>query len=89
MSVLVNCKEMALMKAFDDSSKTGDDRVNHSLIELQQTIIRFIQRTPGNDHCCDCNSQNGNGLIAFCLFSLNYITPFFVQMLHGFQQILA
>lgn len=59
MSVLVNCKEMALMKAFDDSSKTGDDRVNHSLIELQQTIIRFIQRTPGNDHCCDCNSQNG------------------------------
>lgn len=59
MSVLVNCKEMALMKAFDDSSKSGDDRVNHSLIELQQTIIRFIQRTPGNDHCCDCNSQNG------------------------------
>ncbi|XP_022915073.1 arfGAP with SH3 domain, ANK repeat and PH domain-containing protein isoform X2 [Onthophagus taurus] len=58
MSVLVNCKEMALMKAFDNSSKTGGDKVNHSLIELQQTIIRFIQRIPGNDHCCDCNSQN-------------------------------
>ncbi|GJQ65771.1 hypothetical protein Trydic_g11948 [Trypoxylus dichotomus] len=58
MSVLVNCKEMALMKAFDDSSKSGGDKVNHSLIELQQTIIRYIQRIPGNDHCCDCNSQN-------------------------------
>ncbi|XP_018326962.1 arfGAP with SH3 domain, ANK repeat and PH domain-containing protein isoform X2 [Agrilus planipennis] len=58
MSVLVNCKEMALMKAFDDSGKSGGDKVNHSLIELQQAIIRYIQRIPGNDHCCDCNSQN-------------------------------
>ncbi|KAF2884601.1 hypothetical protein ILUMI_21565 [Ignelater luminosus] len=58
MSVLINCKEMALMKAFDDSSKSGGDKVNHSLHELQQAIIRYIQRIPGNDHCCDCNSQN-------------------------------
>ncbi|KAF5281108.1 hypothetical protein FQR65_LT02974 [Abscondita terminalis] len=58
MSVLINCKEMALMKAFDDSTKSGTDKVNHSLIELQQAIIRYIQRIPGNDHCCDCNSQN-------------------------------
>ncbi|KAK9889910.1 hypothetical protein WA026_008716 [Henosepilachna vigintioctopunctata] len=58
MSVLINCKEMALMKAFDDSSKTGGDKVNHSLIELQQAIIRYIQKIPGNDRCCDCNSQN-------------------------------
>lgn len=60
------------MKAFDDSSKTGDDRVNHSLIELQQTIIRFIQRTPGNDHCCDCNSQNGE-----CEKEADFKTRFF------------
>lgn len=59
MSVLVNCKEMALAKAFEDSSKTGNDKVNHSFLELQQAIIRFIQRLPGNDHCCDCNSHNG------------------------------
>lgn len=59
MSVLINCKEMALMKAFDNSGKTGSDKVNHSLIELQQAIIRFIQKIPGNDRCCDCNSQNG------------------------------
>lgn len=58
MSVLINCKEMALMKAFDESSKNGSDKVNHSLLELQQAIIRYIQRIPGNDHCCDCNSQN-------------------------------
>lgn len=60
MSVLINCKEMALMKAFDNSGKTGSDKVNHSLIELQQAIIRYIQKIPGNDRCCDCNSQNGN-----------------------------
>ncbi|XP_050519427.1 arfGAP with SH3 domain, ANK repeat and PH domain-containing protein isoform X2 [Diabrotica virgifera virgifera] len=58
MSVLVNCKEMALMKAFDDSSKTGSDKVNHSFMELQQAIIKYIQKIPGNDRCCDCNSQN-------------------------------
>lgn len=58
MSVLVNCKEMALMKAFDDSSTVGGDKVNHSLIELQQHIIRYIQAIPGNDRCCDCNSSN-------------------------------
>ncbi|XP_018578890.1 arfGAP with SH3 domain, ANK repeat and PH domain-containing protein isoform X2 [Anoplophora glabripennis] len=58
MSVLINCKEMALMKAFDDSSKTGGDKVNHSFMELQQAIIKYIQKIPGNDRCCDCNSQN-------------------------------
>ncbi|CAG9816731.1 unnamed protein product [Phaedon cochleariae] len=58
MSVLINCKEMALMKAFDDSTKTGGDKVNHSFIELQQAIIKYIQKIPGNDRCCDCNSQN-------------------------------
>lgn len=59
MSVLINCKDMALMKAFDDSTKTGGDKVNHSFIELQQAIIKYIQQIPGNDRCCDCNSQNG------------------------------
>lgn len=59
MSVLINCKEMALMKAFDNSGKAGSDKVNHSLLELQQAIIRYIQKIPGNDRCCDCNSQNG------------------------------
>lgn len=59
MSVLINCKDMALMKAFDDSAKTGGDKVNHSFIELQQAIISYIQKIPGNDRCCDCNSQNG------------------------------
>lgn len=58
MSVLINCKEMAMMKAFDDSTKTGGDKVNHSFIELQQAIIKYIQKIPGNDRCCDCNSQN-------------------------------
>ena len=59
MSVLVNCRERALRKAFDDSSKTDGDKVNHGLIELQQTIIKYVQRIPGNDQCCDCGSQNG------------------------------
>lgn len=59
MSVLVNCKEGALLKAFDDGSKSsGGATTNPSLLELQQAIIRHIQRLPSNDRCCDCNSQN-------------------------------
>nr|CAD7430161.1 unnamed protein product [Timema monikensis] len=59
MSVLVNCKESALMRAFDDSTKTGGSKLNQSQVELQQAIIRYVQKLPGNDRCCDCNSQNG------------------------------
>ncbi|KAJ4450398.1 hypothetical protein ANN_01822, partial [Periplaneta americana] len=58
MSVLVNCKEGALMRAFDDSGKSGGGKLNPSLLELQQAIIRYVQKLPGNDRCCDCNSQN-------------------------------
>ncbi|XP_023234125.1 arfGAP with SH3 domain, ANK repeat and PH domain-containing protein-like isoform X3 [Centruroides sculpturatus] len=36
--------------------KSGGDKFNQSLLELQQSIIRQIQRLPGNDRCCDCNS---------------------------------
>jgi len=59
MSVLVNCKEGALLRAFDDSSKAGGSKINPSLLELQQAIIRYVQKLPGNERCCDCNSQNG------------------------------
>ncbi|XP_063220223.1 arfGAP with SH3 domain, ANK repeat and PH domain-containing protein isoform X2 [Bacillus rossius redtenbacheri] len=58
MSVIVNCKEGALMRAFDDSGKSGGNKVNPSFLELQQAIIRYVQRIPGNDRCCDCNSLN-------------------------------
>ncbi|CAG2053867.1 unnamed protein product, partial [Timema podura] len=60
MSVLVNCKESALMRAFDDNTKTGGSKLNQSHVELQQAIIRYVQKLPGNDRCCDCNSQNGS-----------------------------
>ncbi|XP_022247586.1 arfGAP with SH3 domain, ANK repeat and PH domain-containing protein-like isoform X2 [Limulus polyphemus] len=56
MSVLVNSKEGALRKAFDDSEQTGEDKVSQSLIEVKQCIINQIQVLPGNDHCCDCSS---------------------------------
>lgn len=65
MSVLVNCKEGALHRAFDDSGKSGGSKINPSLLELQQTIIRYVQKLPGNDRCCDCNSQNGKNLLNF------------------------
>ncbi|XP_043288539.1 arfGAP with SH3 domain, ANK repeat and PH domain-containing protein isoform X3 [Venturia canescens] len=58
MSVLVNCKERALMRAFDASGKAEAGQGNPSLVELQQAVIRCIMRLPGNDHCCDCSSQN-------------------------------
>lgn len=61
MSVLVNCKESALYRAFDDGGKSSGSTAiaNPSLLELQQAIIRHIQRLPSNDHCADCNSHNG------------------------------
>lgn len=60
MSVLVNCKEGALFRAFDDGGKAagGAGSANPSLLELQQAIIRHVQRLPSNDRCCDCNSTN-------------------------------
>ncbi|KAF6213619.1 hypothetical protein GE061_011340 [Apolygus lucorum] len=59
MSVLVNCKERALLRAFDNEGKSGSGGgTNPSLVELQQAIIRHVQRLPSNDRCCDCNSQN-------------------------------
>lgn len=81
MSVLINCKEMALMKAFDDSSKTGGDKVNHSFMELQQAIIKYIQKIPGNDRCCDCNSQNGKHFLTIIMIMeklMNKIILFYV-----------
>ncbi|XP_044009477.1 arfGAP with SH3 domain, ANK repeat and PH domain-containing protein isoform X3 [Aphidius gifuensis] len=58
MSVLVNCKERALLRAFDASGKAEADQGNPSLVELQQAVIRCVTRLPGNDQCCDCSSQN-------------------------------
>ncbi|KAK6630328.1 hypothetical protein RUM44_004995 [Polyplax serrata] len=56
LSVLVNCKDTALRRAFDDSG--GKTNESSSLWELQQAIIRLVQRLPGNQACCDCNSMN-------------------------------
>lgn len=54
MSVLVNCKEKALAKAFQHANP----QMSPSLIELQKTVIKYIQNLPGNDQCCDCGSKN-------------------------------
>lgn len=60
MSVLVNCKELSMKKTIHSGGQIGcgNEKVNASLLELQEAIIRYIQRLPGNDRCCDCNSQN-------------------------------
>ncbi|KAK0163612.1 hypothetical protein PV327_007278 [Microctonus hyperodae] len=58
MSVLVNCKERTLLRAFDASGKAEAGQGNPSLVELQQAVIRCVMRLPGNDQCCDCSSQN-------------------------------
>lgn len=54
MSVLVNCKEKALAKAFQHANP----QMSPSLVELQKTVIRYVQNLPGNDRCCDCGSTN-------------------------------
>lgn len=64
VSVLINCKEGALKKEFDNNgdvqTKSGHDglRRNQSLIELRQSIIAQVQKLPGNHMCVDCNSTN-------------------------------
>ena len=61
-SVLINCKEGALKKEFDNNKAlAGNDPnfknyENQSLKELQQTIIQDVEQLPGNDRCVDCNS---------------------------------
>lgn len=57
LSVLVNCKEGALYRAFDNEG--GRAQGSSSLLDLQQSIINYILRLPSNDRCCDCNSSNG------------------------------
>ncbi|XP_055840542.1 arfGAP with SH3 domain, ANK repeat and PH domain-containing protein isoform X1 [Episyrphus balteatus] len=54
MAVLVNCKEKALTKAFQHANP----QMSPSLVELQKTVIRYVQNLPGNDQCCDCGSRN-------------------------------
>ncbi|KAM7342129.1 arfGAP domain of ASAP isoform 2-T2 [Cochliomyia hominivorax] len=54
MAVLVNCKEKALAKAFQHANP----QMSPSLVELQKTVIRYVQMLPGNDQCCDCGSRN-------------------------------
>ncbi|XP_055373939.1 arfGAP with SH3 domain, ANK repeat and PH domain-containing protein isoform X2 [Condylostylus longicornis] len=54
MAVLVNCKEKALTKAFQHANP----QMSPSLVELQKTVIRYVQNLPGNDQCCDCGSKN-------------------------------
>lgn len=57
MSVLLNSKEGALTRAFQDNAQANS--VNQGYIELQKTLVTFIRGLPGNDRCCDCGSKNG------------------------------
>lgn len=55
VAVLINCKEKALTKTFQHTNP----QISPSLIELQKTLIRYVELLPGNDQCCDCSSKNG------------------------------
>ncbi|XP_069813193.1 arf-GAP with SH3 domain, ANK repeat and PH domain-containing protein 1 isoform X3 [Dendropsophus ebraccatus] len=54
ISVLTNSKEEALNMAFHDGQSTGES----SLEDLTKAIIEDVQKTPGNDACCDCGSAD-------------------------------
>lgn len=56
-SVLVNCKDGALMRAFHQQAGDNND-TGHSLIDLQRSIIRAVRSMPGNQVCADCGSTN-------------------------------
>ncbi|MEE6463121.1 hypothetical protein FKM82_005783 [Ascaphus truei] len=54
ISVLTNSKEEALNMAFRGEQSTGES----SLEDLTKAIIDDVQKTPGNDVCCDCSSSD-------------------------------
>ncbi|XP_072007284.1 arf-GAP with SH3 domain, ANK repeat and PH domain-containing protein 1 isoform X4 [Engystomops pustulosus] len=54
ISVLTNSKEEALNMAFHDGQSTGES----SLEDLTKAIIEDVQKTPGNEACCDCGSSD-------------------------------
>lgn len=54
IAVLINCKEKALTKTFQHTNP----QISPSLVELQKTLIRYVENLPGNDQCCDCGSKN-------------------------------
>lgn len=56
-SVLVNCKEGALIRAFHQQADESNDS-GHSLLDLQRSIIRAVRAMPGNQVCADCGSTN-------------------------------
>ncbi|XP_072945680.1 arfGAP with SH3 domain, ANK repeat and PH domain-containing protein isoform X3 [Epargyreus clarus] len=56
-SVLINCKEGALMRAFHQQAGESND-TGHSLLDLQRSIIRAVRAMPGNQVCADCGSTN-------------------------------
>ncbi|KAJ2947726.1 hypothetical protein O0L34_g9502 [Tuta absoluta] len=57
-SVLVNCKEGALMRAFHQQAGSENNDNGHSLLDLQRSIIRAVRAMPGNQVCADCGSTN-------------------------------
>ncbi|XP_053571339.1 arf-GAP with SH3 domain, ANK repeat and PH domain-containing protein 1 isoform X4 [Bombina bombina] len=54
ISVLTNSKEEALNMAFRGDQNTGES----SLEDLSKAIIDDVQKTPGNEVCCDCGSSD-------------------------------
>eukprot|EP00079_Xenopus_tropicalis_P025937 XP_012819590.1 PREDICTED: arf-GAP with SH3 domain, ANK repeat and PH domain-containing protein 1 isoform X6 [Xenopus tropicalis] len=54
ISVLTNSKEDALNMAFRGDQSTGES----SLEDLTKAIIDDVQKTPGNEVCCDCGSPD-------------------------------
>ncbi|XP_026758920.2 arfGAP with SH3 domain, ANK repeat and PH domain-containing protein isoform X2 [Galleria mellonella] len=56
-SVLINCKDGALMRAFHQQAGESNDS-GHSLLDLQRSIIRAVRAMPGNQVCADCSSTN-------------------------------
>ena len=64
MSVLLNLKDRCLNQAFQDNGQSSNGG-NQGLLEFQRTLVNFIRSLPGNDHCCDCGSQNGKKYLKY------------------------
>ena len=56
VSVLNNAKETVLLQAFGEADGTKSAGADQNMKELTQTIIKQVQRLPGNKYCADCGS---------------------------------
>ncbi|XP_055328345.1 arfGAP with SH3 domain, ANK repeat and PH domain-containing protein-like isoform X2 [Paramacrobiotus metropolitanus] len=57
LSVILNSKEQVLQQAFGRDATDGGRRFSTNISEIRDTLIKQVQKLPGNNRCCDCDAE--------------------------------